>query len=486
MISQTSRSTKFVRHFSRNVVSQSSAVSAKDVPLTMYFPSTPSLSPVADFVKAETENFKKVEKSKLTNGLTLVSNQSLNKGKSFVGLYVDAGSRFQTYKNEGVAHFTERFFYAGTNQRSYLRLVSDMQKTGADISAQTGREQIVYQLDALREAVPQTLELVSNSVLQGRLLEWDLPPKREFVQDDIEAYGSDPEFVLAELLHATAYGKKNLGRSLICPSHQVDKISAADVVQYMNSLYVPNRMTLVATNFDHHDLTVLAERLFGHLDNNVSSIAPLPSTANESAKYIGGDYEVNAVLEGPEGTATQVILAFEGAAQKDIKHYYALNVLSQLLGSAYNVYVPTLARRESLLQRYVVSKNQNIRQARAFSTSYSDSGLFGVFVQAKNGSAASDAVVSAVDLLKNSAEQITESQLNGAKNATLVQLLAGLESNQGLNEFNAKFSSQDEHIAAIKRITVDDIKQAAKKLLASKPTLVSVGNLDGMIRTTDL
>ena len=361
-----------------------------------------------------------------------------------------------------------------------------MQKTGADISAQTGREQIVYQLDALREAVPQTLELVSNSVLQGRLLEWDLPPKRDMVQDDIQTYGSDPEFVLGELLHSTAYGKKTLGRSLICPSHQVEKITAADVVQYMNSLYVPNRMTLVATNFDHKDLTILADRLFGHLDNDVSSIAPLPTTAKESAKYIGGDFEVSAVLEGPEGTATQAILAFEGASQKNLKQQYALTVLAQLLGNGSNIYVSSLPRGESLLQRHVVSKQQQIRHARAFATSYSDSGLFGVFVQAANGNAASSAIVSTVDLLKNAAEQITESQLTAAKNATLLQFLTGLETNQGLNEFNAKLVSQDEHIAAIKKLTADDIKQAAKKLLASKPTLVSVGNLDGMIRTADL
>jgi predicted Zn-dependent peptidase len=318
------------------------------------------------------------------------------------------------------------------------------------------------------------------------LLEYDLPPKRAMVEKDVHHYGSDPEFVLSELLHQTAYGKKTLGRSILCPAHQIEAITAGHVIEYMNSLYLPKRMTLVATNFDHGDLTVLAERLFGHLDDSVSAIAPLPSTANETARYYGGEYEISAVLDGPENSQTQSIIAFEGASLKDIKQYYALNVLAQLLGSGNNIYVPTLARRDSLLQQSVIAKNKNIRHARAFSTSYSDSGLFGVYVQGKDGSAVSDAIVATVNLIKNAAEQVTDAQLASAKSATLIQLLSGLETAQGLNEFNAKFDSQDSHIAAIKKLTTDDLKQAAKKLVASKPTLVSVGNLDGILRVSDL
>jgi len=194
----------------------------------------------------------------------------------------------------------------------------------------------------------------------------------------------------------------------------------------------------------------------------------------------------STLLNGPENSQTQSIIAFEGASLKDIKQYYALNVLSHLLGSGNNHYIPTLARKDSLLQHSVIAKNKNIRHARAFSVSYSDSGLFGVYVQGKDGSSVSDAIVATVNLIKNAAEQVTDLQLSSAKNATLVQFLSGLETAQGLNEFNAKFDSQDSHIAAIKKLTADDLKQAAKKLVSSKATLVSVGNLDGILRVSDL
>jgi len=479
-------SKQIVRNFSKNVTTHKSAFATNEVPLTTYYAATPVLNnvEVEEFLSTERENAKNVKRTTLANGLTLVSNDSVNKGTSFVGLYVNAGSRFQTYKNEGVAHFVERFFYAGTNQRSQLRLVTDLQKTGATVSSQAGREDIVYQSESLREAVPHTLELIANSVLQGRLLDWDMPPKRKLVKSDVDTYGQEPEFVLGELLHQTAFAKQTLGRSLVCPAHQIDTISTSNIIDYMNTLFTPKRMTLVATNFDHDDLTVLAERLFGLLED-ASGVAPLPSTANETSKYVGGSAEVSGVLDGPANAQTQSILAFEGASTKDLKQYYAVNVLAQLLGTGSNAYVAQLTR-DALLQKNVVARSKDVRHARAFSTSYSDSGLFGVYVQGRNGATVSDAIIAAIDSIKNSAEQITEQQLGAAKNQVLVNFAASLEYGRGLNEFNAKFQDQDSHIDIIKRVTLADVKQVAKKIVQSKPTLVSVGNLDGIITARDL
>ena len=492
MLSKLSRSSsvapKFVRHFSKNVAHQKGALASSEVPLTTFYAATPSSqsNSVEEYLAKERENLTNVKRTTLPNGVTVVSNDSVNKANSFVGLYVNAGSRFQTYQNDGVAHFVERFFYAGTNQRSMLRLVSDLQKTGASVSSQAGREDIVYQSESLREAVPQTLELIANSVLQGRLLDWDMPPKRKLVEADVQSYGQDPEFVLGELLHQTAYEKRTLGRSLVCPPNQVDRISTANIIDYMNTLYTPSRITLVATNFNHDDLTILADRLFGYLDESQSAFAPLPSTANETAKYVGGSYEVNAVLDAPVNAQTQTIIGFEGVSVKDLKQYYAANVLAQILGAGNNAYVGSLQRSEGLLQKNVVAKSQDVRHARAFSISYSDSGLFGVYVQAKNGSTASNAVLASVDSIKNAAEQITDAQLSSAKNQILVNFASGLESPRGFNEFNAKFQDQSSHFDAIKKLTVADVRQVAKQIVQSKPTLVSAGNLDGILTVKDL
>jgi predicted Zn-dependent peptidase len=439
----------------------------------VYFPRTPAMEKlnVADYLQIETENRKNVVRSQLPNGMTLISNDSLDKGNSFVSLYVHAGSRFQDYDNEGVTHFVERFLYAPTNQRSFLRLVSDMQKTGANISAQAGREYIVYQSESLREAVPQTWELISNSILQGRLLEWDLPPKRDLVRQDIELYGADPEFILGELLHQTAYNRSGLGRSLICPAHRLNTITASDVIDYMDLLFTPDRMTLVATNFVHEDLELLANKLFGHLE-------PLDHSIEQSSDYVGGKNAIAAVLDAPEDAKTHSILAFNGASLQNLVSYYACNVLSQLLGAGSNFYIPSLAKRGSLLQREIMDKKEGIRHARAFSISYNDNGLFGIYLQGKNGEIVEDAQAEIFDLLPNVAKHITKEQLEAAKKATLLQFLSSLETSCGLNEFNAKFGNQDEHVKVIKGIQIKDIMNAVQTVTNERATLVTVGNLE--------
>ena len=61
-----------------------------------------------------------------------------------VGLWIDAGSRFEDEETNGVAHFLEHMAFKGTKKRGQMELELQVENMGAHLNAYTSREQTVY------------------------------------------------------------------------------------------------------------------------------------------------------------------------------------------------------------------------------------------------------------------------------------------------------------------------------------------------------
>lgn len=62
-----------------------------------------------------------------------------------VGVWIDAGSRYETKENNGVAHFLEHVAFKGTRKRTQTRLETEIEDMGAHLNAYTSRYDI-YQV----------------------------------------------------------------------------------------------------------------------------------------------------------------------------------------------------------------------------------------------------------------------------------------------------------------------------------------------------
>ncbi len=61
-----------------------------------------------------------------------------------VGLWIDAGSRYEDAETNGTAHFLEHMIFKGTQRRSQTQLELEVENMGAHLNAYTSREQTVY------------------------------------------------------------------------------------------------------------------------------------------------------------------------------------------------------------------------------------------------------------------------------------------------------------------------------------------------------
>ena len=72
-----------------------------------------------------------------------------------MGLWIDAGSRFENEKNNGTAHFLEHMAFKGTAKRGQTQLELEVENMGAHLNAYTSREQTVYYAKCFAKDVPQ-------------------------------------------------------------------------------------------------------------------------------------------------------------------------------------------------------------------------------------------------------------------------------------------------------------------------------------------
>ncbi|KAB1276034.1 Mitochondrial-processing peptidase subunit beta [Camelus dromedarius] len=127
--------------------------------------------------------------TRLENGLRVASEDS-GLSTCTVGLWIDAGSRYENEKNNGTAHFLEHmafkasyktyyylkkmhfkkvetriFFWDGTKKRSQLDLELEIENMGAHLNAYTSREQTVYYAKAFSKDLPRGIVIIYTADL---------------------------------------------------------------------------------------------------------------------------------------------------------------------------------------------------------------------------------------------------------------------------------------------------------------------------------
>merc|ERR1719262_533612 len=146
----------------------------------------------------------KLSFSKLENGLKIASidKQGLT---ATIGLYVHAGSRFESAGCFGAAGMVELVGYKSTAHLSNLRTLKTFEQLGATIDVKAGREAVSYKVEILKEYLPFAVPLLVGNVLFPRLLPWEVKEASKQVAVAKSALEADTDAYVSELLLSTAF-----------------------------------------------------------------------------------------------------------------------------------------------------------------------------------------------------------------------------------------------------------------------------------------
>lgn len=210
----------------------------------------------------------------LDNGLRVATEDS-GAATATVGLWIDAGSRYETDRNNGVAHFLEHMAFKGTAKRSQTDLELEVENLGAHLNAYTSREQTVFYAKCLSKDVPKAVEILGDIIQNSKLGEAEIERERGVILREMQEVESNLQEVVFDHLHSTAYQGTPLGNTILGPTKNIKSITRQDLRDYIDTHYNTPRIVLSAAGgVKHNDLVKLAEKELGKLKNSFDGKAP--------------------------------------------------------------------------------------------------------------------------------------------------------------------------------------------------------------------
>jgi len=200
----------------------------------------------------------------LPNGIR-VATEALPGHFSGIGVYIDAGSRYENGALRGVSHIIDRLAFKSTRSRTVDQMIETLESLGGNIQCASSRESLMYQSATFNSAVQSTVALLAETIRDPLITDEEVLQQLETADYEIGEIWSKPELILPELVHMAAYKDNTLGNPLLCPKERLGDINRAVVEAYRKEFYKPERMVIAFAGVHHDEAVKLAQQYFGDM-----------------------------------------------------------------------------------------------------------------------------------------------------------------------------------------------------------------------------
>jgi len=355
----------------------------------------------------------------LKNGMRVASETS-KVGTATVGVWIDAGTRYESPEINGAAHFLEHLIFKGTNKRTQRQIEQEVENIGAHLNAYTSREQTVYFARSLKEDVPQVTELLADILKNSKIAPDAIDRERDVILREMQEVDKIPEEVLFDYLHSSAYQGTPLGKTILGPKENILSLKREQLKAYVDEHYKPHRMVLVgAGDIEHAQLVKLAEEHFGSIPACASARTAMDYCAETPAFLTGSEVRI----DDDYMNEAHIALAYEtcGWSHADAPVFMVMQAMLGVWDRAQGTGDVTSNGLAAGL-----AKTSDAVKHMAFNTSYTDTGLFGVYVVGRGD----DLDDIGEEVLYNTTTmcfKVNESALHNAKNMLKTTMVAQLD-----------------------------------------------------------
>jgi len=404
----------------------------------------------------------------LDNGLRIVTHFMPAIESVTFGVWNAVGSRDESEDINGTAHFLEHMAFKGTKTKSAFQIMQKIESVGGYINAYTSEEITAYWVKLLADDLHIGIDIISD-ILQNSIFEpKELERERGVILQEIGMYLDDPAQMVNDYWQKTAFPDQPIGRLILGKKEIIQSIKREKIINFMQNHYHPKKMIVSAAGKINHDNFV--EQIMNSMD-----CLPCGEVNRRiKASYSGGEYREEKELE-----QIHLVLGFEGLNYHD-DDFYALQVYSAIMG----------AGGSSRLFQEIREKRGLVYSIYAGIDSFSDSGTFQV-VAGTGKNEIKELLPVLCDELIKSPENLTEKEIEKSKAQLKTATLMSTESTKTNAVVAAyqllrydKLIEIKERIEKIDKVSKDSIEKLAKRLLASYPTMSSIGPI-GNLETID-
>jgi len=405
-----------------------------------------------------------IRTDRLASGLTVVTEDMAEARSVCIGFWVGTGSRDESSELAGSSHFLEHLLFKGTDERSASAIAESVDEVGGDFNAFTTKEYTSFYIRLLAEHVDLGLDILSDIMWRPSLRPADLDAERQVILDEILMHADEPSDEAAEQSSATLFPDHPLGREVLGTESSVSDMTADRIRTFFDEHYLPGNMVVaVAGALDHEAVVAGLDQRAGRSGGGVTPTRTAP------------DERVTPLAVTRRATEqAHVVLAARSVDRNDPSRY-ALAVLNHVLGGGLSSRLFQEIRERRGLAYSVWSER----------VAYVDAGFLSVGLGTGPEHVAEVLDIVTEELARLGADGITERELAIAKgNLRAETLLACEDSGARMSRIGAgmllhgEVLTVDEVLARVEALTLDDVHEAARTVVAAPRTLSVVGPFD--------
>jgi mitochondrial-processing peptidase subunit alpha len=244
-----------------------------------------------------------------------------------MGVYIDAGSRYENAYLRGASHIMDRLAFKSTTRHSADEILEQVETLGGNVQCASSRESMMYQAATFNNAIPTAVGLLAETIQDPRITEEELASQLATAQYEITEIWSKPELILPELVHTAAFKDNTLGNPLLCPQDRLSAIDTGVIRAYRDAFFRPERMVVAFAGVPHSEAVRLAEQHFGGMKG-----AELPTVSDAASQASSSGSENDS--QSSDSAASSVSSLSSGSPQQSSKLLSKIPFLKNLSTSA--------------------------------------------------------------------------------------------------------------------------------------------------------
>ncbi len=391
------------------------------------------------------------QKTTLSNGLRVITESIPSVRSISVGIWVFTGSRHETPEMAGISHFIEHMVFKGTKKRKMHQIASRLESVGGYLNAFTSKEYTCYFARALDEHLERAVDVVCDLILQPTFPEKELEREKDVVLEEMKMYEDVPEDLIFDRFESLIYKDHTLGRPVIGFPGTVKSFTRANLLDYLDSRYTPDKTVLsVAGNVDHEKVVQFAEKAFNITARNAS---------DEAVDQINGYSPIN-YEEARAIQQAHLVIGTRGLSIHN-ENRVAVTVLNTILGGGMS----------SRLNQNIREKYGYCYNIYSFMNLHSDTGDFGIYMGTDASKINHSHKLIQKELDKLMQEKVSSRKLSQTINQVKGSLMLGLESMSNRmmriarqELYFKRYFTLDEVIDAVEQVTAEHVLEVAQGL----------------------
>ncbi|MCD6204418.1 MAG: insulinase family protein [Candidatus Marinimicrobia bacterium] len=394
------------------------------------------------------ENF---QKTQLSNGIRVISENIDSVYSVALGIWAIAGSQDETKETNGIAHLLEHMAFKGTTHRNAFQIAHEIESLGGALNAFTGKNVTCYYARLMGEHLATGVDVLADLIKNPDFKEAELEREKGVIIEEIREIEDTPSDIIFDYFTEQLFPNHPIGRSIQGSIENIRSLTIDHLIDFIRCHYTADRLVVVASGrVNHQELVGLVEQKMGDIPcgNGIPKLDEVSDIVQRSQKITR------------KISQSHLVIGRRVFPQSDDRKY-PLALLNVILSGGMS----------SRLFHNIREQYGFVYAIYSFYDLYLNNGLFGIYAGIDTGQQAVIRDMIYAELNKLSRDGITSEELDKVKQQFEGGLVISLENMQSrmnrlakMEIFENRLMTIREFLDIIDKIDIDDIHHLASYL----------------------